>query len=521
MAVGGALQDGMVDPGGIYAGYEWNLSQLYARTLMMVSPTPTAPGQDLVPDLATEPGKPSNGGRRWTYTLRRGLKYEDRSPITAQDIKYAIIRSADASSFPSAPTYLRTLLKHPLSSAIRVRGTRQITFRLRKPFAEFDHVVQLPQTAPVPERLDGSGYASHPVSSGPYMFEGAFDPLGAGFTLVRNPWWSPSVDPHRRALPDRFVVDMTANRKEVRNAVVDGTVDLGLDEGGASATSIERVRAAGGAVDVSTTELRYATINQAVAPLNDQNCRRAIALAINHESLTAAYRSHNLGGELATNLLPPGIPGREPVDPFRTTSHPTGDVPEAKQAMAACSRPDGFSFDIAYLEHEDADKAAAEAIRVALARIKIDATPLEVEADSGDRLERGKCSSPSWLEDNSVGMCLYSWSPDWQDGYGFLDPLVDSRARLADGTSYNFSVRDDEIDGLIDQALASEDPSVRDGLWSQIDRRVVEQARFIPAVYVDRLLVQPPRLTNLWVNPTYGAYDYAAVGVVDGGRSQP
>ena len=41
-------------------------------------------GQDL--------GKSTDGGKTWTYTLQEGLKYEDGSPIKAQDVAYAVLR---------------------------------------------------------------------------------------------------------------------------------------------------------------------------------------------------------------------------------------------------------------------------------------------------------------------------------------------------------------------------------------------------------------------------------------------
>src|SRR4051812_3156658 len=53
------------------------------------------PGQEakVVPDLATDTGKPSDGGKTWTYTLKDGLTYADGSEVTSQDIKYGVERS--------------------------------------------------------------------------------------------------------------------------------------------------------------------------------------------------------------------------------------------------------------------------------------------------------------------------------------------------------------------------------------------------------------------------------------------
>ena len=60
----------------------------------------------------------------------------------------------------------------------------KIVFHLRKPFSEFDHVVALPQTVPVPPAKDtGANYQLHPISTGPYKFQ-TYQP-DKQFTLVR------------------------------------------------------------------------------------------------------------------------------------------------------------------------------------------------------------------------------------------------------------------------------------------------------------------------------------------------
>lgn len=82
-----------VDPGDTYYGLSWNFLRNYTRTLVTFKSDPGAP--KLVPDLAKELGKPSNDAKTWTYTLRDGLKFEDGTPITSKDIKYAVARQLD------------------------------------------------------------------------------------------------------------------------------------------------------------------------------------------------------------------------------------------------------------------------------------------------------------------------------------------------------------------------------------------------------------------------------------------
>ncbi|MEO5652017.1 MAG: ABC transporter substrate-binding protein, partial [Marmoricola sp.] len=74
---GGTLKFGLagewgdtVDPGETYYGYSWDMLRNYARTLVMFKTEPGDAGLELVPDMATDLGKSSEGGKTWTYTLK-------------------------------------------------------------------------------------------------------------------------------------------------------------------------------------------------------------------------------------------------------------------------------------------------------------------------------------------------------------------------------------------------------------------------------------------------------------------
>ena len=219
MALAGSWGDSF-DPGDTYYGYSWNLLRNYARTLVMFKPAPGKQGLELVPDMATDLGKSSDGGKTWTYTIQKGLKYEDGSPVTSKDVKYAVERNVDRADAQAGSELLRATcsnwpkdykgpFKSPknadVSSAIETPDDYTIVFHLKQPFAEFDYLAQLPTTAPVPAAKDtGTKYTTHPISTGPYMWQGNVD-ISKGGTLVRNPNWDASTDPQPQgtAGPDR------------------------------------------------------------------------------------------------------------------------------------------------------------------------------------------------------------------------------------------------------------------------------------------------------------------------------
>jgi peptide/nickel transport system substrate-binding protein len=82
--------------------------------------------QVLVPDLATDLGKASDDGLTWTFTLKDGIKYEDGTPVKAQDIVWAAKRSFDPDLAANGPSYQRAPTRVTRTgTASRPRTTRR------------------------------------------------------------------------------------------------------------------------------------------------------------------------------------------------------------------------------------------------------------------------------------------------------------------------------------------------------------------------------------------------------------
>jgi len=81
------------DPGNTYSGPVSDIVRLYGRSLVTYRSAPGAAGSQLVPDLATGLGRVSDHGLTWTYHLKPGMRFEDGSTVTSQDVKYAVERS--------------------------------------------------------------------------------------------------------------------------------------------------------------------------------------------------------------------------------------------------------------------------------------------------------------------------------------------------------------------------------------------------------------------------------------------
>lgn len=515
-----------LDPGETYYGYSWNFLRLYGRSLLMFKPAPGSESNDLVPDLATDLGKPTDGGKTWTYHIKKGVKFEDGTEAKAQDVKYAVLRSVDKATFPNGPAYFEQFLdlpkgyKGPYKSkgvntdkAISTPDDYTIVFHLKQAFGGFDYLAQLPQTAPVPAAKDtGAKYKQHVISTGPYMFD--TNNLGKNFSLKRNPNWDQSTDEYRKALPDRYEVALKVLADDLDNKVISGDVNIDVVGTGVQPAALARIvsdpKLKARADNPTISRLWYTSIAGTVPPFDNIECRKAVEYAADKVGYRNAYGGELAGGDIATTLLPPIIKGYQKFDLYPAGPDNKGDVTAAKDALTKCGKPNGFETNIAYRAERPKEKAAAESLQQSLGRVGIKLTLKPFP--QGDYFAQ-YAGNPPYVKANKLGLSINGWGADWNDGFGFLSQIVDSRVIRDTGGSSNVSVRDPEVDKMLDKAITTTDAAAREPMWGEIDKKVMEDAYILPGLYAKSLLIRPQGLTNVYVSEAFGMYDYLSLGV--------
>ncbi|MEV8371153.1 ABC transporter substrate-binding protein [Kribbella sp. NPDC056861] len=516
------------DPGDTYFGLSWNLVRNYVRPLMTFKVAPGADGAKPVPDLAEAAGVPSDGAKTWTYKIRKGVKFEDGTPVTSKDVKYAVARSLDKATLPSGPTYFNDfLLDVPkgysvykdkaltgVAKAIETPDDQTIVFHLNKPFASFDYFAQLPSTAPVPQAKDtGAKYKEHPVSTGPYKF-GTYD-SNKGFTLVRNDQYDASTDPDsgRKALPDSINIAYNVNGTDIDNRLIAGDLDVDLAGTGVQAETQAKILAdpklKAHSDNVPASRLNFTVLNSQVPPLDNVNCRKAVLYAADHEGYQRAYGGP-IGGDIATNLMPPLVVGAKKFDDYGFEADKNGNVEKAKAALKECGQPNGFAVNISYRADRAKEKAVAETLQQSLKKAGIILTTKPYPTGDYTKLYAGK---PDFAKANKLGLIIYSWGADWGDGFGFLSQIVDSRVIRETGGNSNLGVRIPEVDAMIDKALTTTDEGARNEIWAGVDKKVMDEAGVLPGTWAKALLYRPDTLANVFSNDGQNMYDYAGIGL--------
>src|SRR5919202_3091445 len=96
---------GSPDPQINYTLQEWQLLILTHDGLVGFKRSSGAEGTKLVPDLATSIPKPTNGGKTYTFTLRKGIKFSNGKTLKASDVKYTFERLFKIGQSPNAGTW--------------------------------------------------------------------------------------------------------------------------------------------------------------------------------------------------------------------------------------------------------------------------------------------------------------------------------------------------------------------------------------------------------------------------------
>jgi len=512
------------DPGNTYYAYMYNFSRLYARPLMTFAPGPGEKGNNLVPDLAESKGVASDGGKTWTYKIRKGLKYQDGSPITSQDVKYAVERSNFARTvLQLGPNYFQQFMKDgdkykgPYKdkskeglSSIETPDEQTIVFHLNQSFQEFDYLVATPQTAPVPQAKDtGVDYVKNIVSSGSYQFQSYQD--GKQAVLVRNKNWDPSTDPLRKQYPDKIVVNLKVNQSTIDRDLQSGDTLIDLQGKGVEAqTQAQLVNDQSKRANTDNTyggRLVYAAINSKLKPFDKVECRKAVQYAIDKVSVQTA-EGGPIRGDIASTVLPPDIPGYQKTDVYATDGN-KGDEAKAKDQLKACGKT-SITTSITARSDRQEEMDAATAIIASLKKVGINA---EMKTYPSGKYFTDYAGVPKFDEKQNVGIMMMQWGADWPSGYGFLQQILNSKAIGSSGNTNLSQLTDKDVDSKLEQSIAAPTVDERNKLYAEIDKATMDQAVLVPLTYFKVLLYRSPYATNMVSTAAFsGQYDYLNIG---------
>ncbi|MGW5660299.1 ABC transporter substrate-binding protein [Streptomyces sp. NPDC003758] len=509
------------DPARLYTSGGGNVPSLVFRTLTTRNRANGAAGAKVVPDLATDTGRPSKDATVWTYTLKAGLKYEDGTPITSADIKYGIERSFAPELSGGAP-YLRDWLvgaadyQGPYKDkkgldAIETPDSRTIVFHLNKPEGEFPYLATQTQFTPVPKAKDtGTKYEEHPISSGPYkVVQNQND--GERLILERNAYWS--GDDQRKAYPDKIDV-----RSGLDSSVINQRLSASQGADAAAVTTDTNLGPAELAKVTGDKELaarvgtghfgytNYIAFNPTIKPFDNVKVRQAISYAIDRSSVINAAGGSSLA-EPATTFLPDQKSfGYTPYDPFPAGA--TGNPAKAEELLKEAGYANGLTITLTHSNDKNFETSPeiATAVQDALKKAGITVKLQGLENNDYKNKIHGVTTEP--------GLFLAHWGADWPSGGPFLAPIFDGRQIVKDGANFNTGLLNDKsVNAEIDAINKLTDLDAAAERWGALDKKIGEQALVVPLFHPVYKRLYGKDVKNIVISDWTGVLDISQVAV--------
>jgi peptide/nickel transport system substrate-binding protein len=515
-----------LDPQRNYTGEDLAFATGYFnRTLVQyaLSADDNEAGQ-LVPDLATDLGTPSEGGKVWSFTLKDGMKFEDGTPITCAEVAYGVSRTFATDIITDGPQYAVSMLDIPKdddgTSAYKgpYDGTGQelfdeavscsedgktVTFKLANPAADFNYTTTLTAFSPVPKAADtGEKYDDKPLSSGPYKIEEYTK--GTSLKLVRNDQYDPATDESGRgAYPDTIEVKFAVpDSVSTQRLIADSGADQAMTTIG---LQVDPAQLAAVFNDPKFEDRRfddydpysiYHAINTTKVPNVEH--RKAIAAAYPREDLRT-IAGGNFAGELADGVIKPNLaidyqPSGMWTGLLGANIPDNGDPELAKKFIADSGEPmPELTFD--YAKTDTNDKAAA-AIVTALdkAGIKVTPNPLDPGGYYGIVMDPDKAGS----------IMTGGWGPDWLNASTVIPEL------FTPAGGFNLSLVDDaEFTKKSDEAKLIADRTAQGQAWADLNKEAMSQVWVVPTRFSKQQGMVGSKIGGAFVWAPYGSWNYA------------
>jgi YVTN family beta-propeller protein len=467
-------------------------------------------GSALVPDLATTIPAPTGDGTTYTFTLRRGIQYSDGSTVEPRDVLRSFERVFRIGAGPSY--YLRPLVGAEscskkacdLSNGIKIddaKGT--VTFHLSAPNAEFIDALALPGLAVVPSSAPRHDIGTHPLpGTGPYMIgtytrqvqkttEGTL--VTGEVELVKNRsfrQWSPAAQPTGYA--DGIVFRYGVALEEATSAVERGQADLLLDEPPTDRLHQIETRFSAQSHPFTGLEVEFMFLNTSVSPFKNRDARRALSYAVDRAKMASllVIPGEGRGGPVTCQALPPNIPGYAPYCPY-TQDRSADGAPDMLKAQSLVDRSGTAGTHVTVLS---GPAFAADAWYVArvLRELRYHAT---VKVFPDPDTYYGFVYSHGGVQ---IGATAWFWDI----------PAPSNISQVVTcGSPYNLSrFCDPTLDGEIRDAKLHQatDPPAATALWAKIDRRIVNEAPWVPFTNLVGTGLVSARVGNYQHNPVLG-----------------
>ncbi|HXC46148.1 MAG TPA: ABC transporter substrate-binding protein [Solirubrobacteraceae bacterium] len=276
-------------------------------------------GTKLIPGVAQSLPTVTDGGKTYTFMLRKGLVYSSGASVRASDFAYAVKRAiklgwGSDSFLTENIAGAEEFQKGKASSISGIQSddaTGRITIHLVAPYGPFLNVLAFPAAGLLPTGTPMKSLGSDPPPGiGPYEIENVVP--NKSFAMVLNPNWSKDAIPGIPAGHENIDVSISSNNQSEAEQVLGNSADVFDYNDTIPPTLLAQIesQASDRFAKESTVSGEYFFLNTKEAPFDNPLARQAVTWALNRPAL---QRLDSGMLQPACFFLPAGMPG-----------HPTG-----------------------------------------------------------------------------------------------------------------------------------------------------------------------------------------------------
>jgi len=468
-------------------------------------------GTALVPDLAVALPAPTDGGRTYTFQLRRNIRYSNGRPVEPADVRWTIERDFElksaGSGFYQGVVGAAACATHPTSCSLDqgiVLNNRAntVTFHLTAPDPEFLYKLGLPFADLVPAGTPAKAAGRHPLPSiGPYRIA-SYIPRRS-LRLLRNPYfreWSGAAQPAGYPRAIDLLIGGTPNEDVTAVERAKADVYSTIESQPPSPAKLEELKTRfAGQLHMNPLSATVGFFfGTRVPPFDNADARRAVNYAVDRAK-AVELAGGDSDAQATCQILPPDFPGYHRYCPY--TAQPNGngtwsrpDLAKARELVAA-SGTKGTTVTVwtpggpwgPYLVKLLNSLGYRATVRT------LGADFFSKASDSRTRMQIG----------------FSYWADDYPAASDFLNTLLSCHAFRPDDPQNNNNLAefcDPRIDRLIQRALNAQtsDAESANTLWAKVDRQVVNQAHGYPLTNPRVIDFVSRRVGNYQYNPVWG-----------------
>jgi peptide/nickel transport system substrate-binding protein len=444
-------------------------------------------GAALVPDLATSLPVPTDGGRTYTFQIRRGIDYSTGASVQPQDFRRGIERTLLIHKRGNPVAYYTGIVGaatcKSIASCDLTRGivtsdtARTITFNLRAPDPDFLYKLGLPFAYPVPAGTEMTRASTTPLpGTGPYVISAYHPKRDPAIELTRNPHfmeWSGAAQPG--GYPDQIDISTGMSPTIEESLVKQGRLDvMAGDFLPANLLSQLDTSFPGQLRDYALQTSSGFELNLRTYPFNKFSVRRAVNLAVNRARWVSLFGGPQLG-QVTCQILPPDFPGYQRY--CRYTRHPnaagTWSAPDLPKALQLVKASGTLKARVTVWTSARVEPAAHYFVSV-LRHLHYRATLHVVQSSNRYFRQLGRKRIAI-----KVQAAFNGWLPDYPSPSNLLDLMFACHSDVVDANILGFC--DPQVQTELKRALAvqASQPAAAGKDWGRVDRSVVDTAAWV------------------------------------------